>query len=219
MSIRLLVQCHLLISCTPTTSNLYFETSSATVLSEPALYRLLTFHVPNLISIFFRSGRLSKESVQVRGFVNVFVTSLFYYGEELLAPRPTPQREYHPLSAVRYCLVNIFAASLQTWRASPPSATWELGADVGVGSKGPVVTELTETTRSISSCNGDALYACTWCCCRLLQEVRVSLKECVPSQQAVEAHGVVSRRGSVGSQMAVRLSAFTRLKIPGTHFC
>jgi hypothetical protein len=34
-------------------------------------------HVPNLISIFFHLGRLSKESVQVRGFVNVFVTRIF----------------------------------------------------------------------------------------------------------------------------------------------
>ena len=34
------------------------------------------------------------------------------YGEELLAPRPTPKLEDHPLSAVRDCLVNIFAATL-----------------------------------------------------------------------------------------------------------
>jgi hypothetical protein len=44
----------------------------------PYIDRLLTFHVPNLISIFFRLGRLSKESFQVRGFVNVFVTRLFF---------------------------------------------------------------------------------------------------------------------------------------------
>ena len=34
------------------------------------------------------------------------------YGEELLAPRPTPKTEDHPLSAVRDCLFNIFAATL-----------------------------------------------------------------------------------------------------------
>jgi hypothetical protein len=49
---------------------------------------------------------------------------LIFYGEELLAPRPTPKLEDHPLSAVRVCLFNIFAATLHTWRASPPSATW-----------------------------------------------------------------------------------------------
>ena len=32
--------------------------------------------------------------------------------EELLAPRPTPKLEDHSLSAVRDCLFNIFAATL-----------------------------------------------------------------------------------------------------------
>jgi hypothetical protein len=38
---------------------------------------------------------------------------LLFYGEELLASRPTPKLEDHPLSAVRECLFNIFAAALQ----------------------------------------------------------------------------------------------------------
>ena len=37
---------------------------------------------------------------------------IHFYGEELLAPRPTPKLEDHPLSAVRDCLFNIFAATL-----------------------------------------------------------------------------------------------------------
>jgi hypothetical protein len=85
-----------LTSCTPSKSNLYFETSSATVLSEPALYRLLTFDVPNLISIFFRLGRLSKESVQVRGFLWSFVTSLFL-GQGVVSPMANPQAWGPPL--------------------------------------------------------------------------------------------------------------------------
>jgi hypothetical protein len=36
-----------------------------------------------------------------------------FYLEELLAPRPTPKLEDHTLSAVRDCLFNIFAATLQ----------------------------------------------------------------------------------------------------------
>jgi hypothetical protein len=40
-----------------------------------------------------------------------FVTGHFY-GEELLAPRPTPKLEDHPLSAIRDCLFNLFAATL-----------------------------------------------------------------------------------------------------------
>jgi hypothetical protein len=46
----------------------------------------------------------------------VFRNKLIFYGEELLAPRPTPKLEDHPLSAVRDCLFNIFAATLQNWR-------------------------------------------------------------------------------------------------------
>jgi hypothetical protein len=47
---------------------LYLANSVATVICDPDLYRLLTFHVPKLISLFRSWGR-TKESVQVRGFV------------------------------------------------------------------------------------------------------------------------------------------------------
>jgi hypothetical protein len=63
------------------------------------------------MSIFFSLGRLFKESVQVRGRLWHFVTSLFLYGEKLLAPRPTSKLKDHPLSAVRDCIFNILAVS------------------------------------------------------------------------------------------------------------
>jgi hypothetical protein len=53
-----------------------------------------------------------------------FRNKIIFYGEELLAPRPTPKLKDHPLSAVRECLFNIFAATLHIWRPFPPSATW-----------------------------------------------------------------------------------------------
>jgi hypothetical protein len=53
-----------------------------------------------------------------------FCNRLIFYGEEFLTPRPTPKLEDHLLPAVRDCLFDIFAAALQNWRASPPSATW-----------------------------------------------------------------------------------------------
>jgi hypothetical protein len=102
-------------SCTPTKSYLYLASSLETVFREPALYKLLTFQVPNLISIFHSLGRLSKESVQVRGSLEIFVTS-FFYGAGLLTPRPTPKLEDHPLLSVRDCLFNTFAANLYRWR-------------------------------------------------------------------------------------------------------
>ena len=53
----------------------------------------------------------TKISVQVRGlFFDCFAA--WSYGEDSLAPRPTPHLEDHPFSAVRYCIFNIFAATL-----------------------------------------------------------------------------------------------------------
>jgi hypothetical protein len=62
----------------PTLTNLYLPSSLETVIREPALYKLLTFHVPNLISIFRSLGRLSKESMQVLGSCKLFITNLFF---------------------------------------------------------------------------------------------------------------------------------------------
>jgi hypothetical protein len=41
-----------------------------------------------------------------------FRNKLIFYGEELKAPCSTHKLEDHPLSAVRDCLFNIFAATL-----------------------------------------------------------------------------------------------------------
>jgi hypothetical protein len=46
----------------------------------------------------------------------MFRNIIIFYGEELLAPRPTPKVEVHPLSAVRDCLFNVLAATLNNWR-------------------------------------------------------------------------------------------------------
>jgi hypothetical protein len=42
-----------------------------------------------------------------------FCNKQAFYGQELLAPRPTPKLEDHPLSAVHDFLFNIFTATLQ----------------------------------------------------------------------------------------------------------
>jgi hypothetical protein len=64
------------------------------------------------MSVFFSLGRLSKESGQVQGHLWQFEASLFFYSEQLLAPRPAPKLEDHPLSAVCNCLFSIFATTL-----------------------------------------------------------------------------------------------------------
>jgi hypothetical protein len=43
-----------------------------------------------------------------------YVTKIRFQSEALLAPRPTPKLEDHPLSAVRDCLFNTFTATLHT---------------------------------------------------------------------------------------------------------
>jgi hypothetical protein len=102
------------LTCTPTKSNLYLTNSLAAAISEPALYRLVTLRVPNLMSLFRCLGH-TKVSAQIRGFVcEYFITKVRFYGAELLAPRPTSKLEDHPLSVVRDCLFNIFAAALHT---------------------------------------------------------------------------------------------------------
>jgi hypothetical protein len=47
-------------------------------------------------------------------FSNRFIS----YGEWVLVPRPTSKLEDHPLSFVRTCLFNVFAAALHSWRPS-----------------------------------------------------------------------------------------------------
>jgi hypothetical protein len=75
----------------------------------------------HLLSLFRWLGR-TKVSVQVRDFVwKCFVTNI---SEVLLAPRPTPKLEDHPLSAVHDCLFNILYSQLPSiLEAVPPSTT------------------------------------------------------------------------------------------------
>ena len=100
-----------LTSCTPIKSSLYLANSLATAVSEPALYRLLTFHVPKKMFLFCcllrdTSSRNTPHPGDPSGGVK-FTSRLFclqrkhltlwvflnmgFHGEALLAPRPTPQ--------------------------------------------------------------------------------------------------------------------------------
>jgi len=98
------------LTCTPTKSNLCFTNSLATVVSEPDLYIFLTFHVPNRMFLFHCLG-CTNGSFQVRHRY-LFHNKASFYGDELLAPCPSPMQEDHPLLAVCNCLFNIFTAPL-----------------------------------------------------------------------------------------------------------
>jgi hypothetical protein len=91
--------------------------SFETVMREPALYRRLTFHVPNLISIFRSVGRLSKKSIHVWGPLWHFVTRLFFFlWRGVVSPTPNPHVGRRPLVGCPRLL-------FQYIRSYPPSAT------------------------------------------------------------------------------------------------
>jgi len=50
--------------------------------------------------------------------MHLFPNKASFYGKDLLASRPTPKLEDRPLSAIRDCLFNIFAATLHNGRRS-----------------------------------------------------------------------------------------------------
>jgi len=77
----------------------------------------------------------------------VFLNKVFFYREVLLAPRPTPNPEDHPSSAVRDCLFNLFAATLhiggrssvRNLRTRHAVVTDNLPYLIVVGKEGPVI--------------------------------------------------------------------------------
>jgi hypothetical protein len=66
-----------LTSSTPTKLT-YILIVLLTLTSEPTLFKVLKSQVPNLMLIFQSSGWLSKQSVQLRGSCESFVTCLFF---------------------------------------------------------------------------------------------------------------------------------------------
>jgi hypothetical protein len=91
--------------------------SLETVVGGTSLWKLLIFQVPYLLSLFRCLVIYPKNpSIQVQVLFRLFVTSLFFYCEGLLVPRPSPKLEDNPLSFVCGCLLNIFTATLHSWR-------------------------------------------------------------------------------------------------------
>jgi hypothetical protein len=105
-------------SCTLTKSKLYFEISSATAQWTCPTH---TFNFPRTKShIHFLSLRSFIQGIRLcPRLLVVFRNKVIFYSQELLAPRWWP-----PLVGCLRLLINIFTATLQNWRDSPPSATW-----------------------------------------------------------------------------------------------
>jgi len=106
----------------PTKCNLYLANSLATVVSEPDLYMLLTFQVPNLLFLFHCLGH--KVSVQFQ-VVFMFRISARFYFEKLSAPPPTPKQVDHPLfflSATTYPIYSKLPSILEAVSSSAARA-------------------------------------------------------------------------------------------------
>jgi hypothetical protein len=105
-----------LTSCTPTKSNLYFSNPPTTD------FTVSTLQAPNIPRtkshvLFPLLGSCQRIRPGLR-CIETFHNKLLFYSKGLIAPRPTPKLEYHPLSAVRNCLFNILIATLCIWRPS-----------------------------------------------------------------------------------------------------
>ena len=113
-----------LTSCILTKSNLYLAHSLAAAVNESALYRLLTFQVPNLIHAplsLLRSYQSISPGPRLCRWT--FHNKIHFNREELLAPCPTPSWRTTTcrLSATVYSIYSQLPSILQ---AVPPSATW-----------------------------------------------------------------------------------------------
>ena len=110
-------------NCTPTKSSLYLTNSLTTVISAPDLYRLLTFHVPNLIPIFHCLGR-TEGSVWFRGFLRYFVTWKILKRRGVVSISSNPQAGGPPLFGCSRLLFQYIRSYPPYLEAVPPSATW-----------------------------------------------------------------------------------------------
>jgi len=98
-----------LTSCMPTKSNLYLTNSLATVWPWP----VQTPYIPCTRShVHFPLLRLYQNISPDQRHMYLSYNKASFYVWELLPPCPTLKSEDYPLSAVWYCLFNIFAATL-----------------------------------------------------------------------------------------------------------
>ena len=104
-----------LTSCTPTKFKLYLANSLAAAVSEPALYRLLTFRVPNLMSLF-RCLRRTKVSVQVRGLLYECFVARYVITVRSCKHSPNPQDGGPPPVGCPRLLIQYIRSYRPYWR-------------------------------------------------------------------------------------------------------
>ena len=111
-----------LISRTPTKPNLYFANPLVTVVSEPDLYRLLKFYVPNLMSLSLCLGCTN-------GSVQVWDNCILIVIRPVCMVRSCWHFTQHPRWRTTPCRLSVTAYSIylqlpSILEATPPSTTW-----------------------------------------------------------------------------------------------
>jgi hypothetical protein len=106
-----------LTSITLTKSNLYFHCYFVTVMSEPFLYRFLTFHLPNLISNFLSLGCLYEEFFQ-------FLGPFIFRNKLVFCPTPNHLSVGTPLFGWWRLHIQYVRSYSRYLKAVPPSASW-----------------------------------------------------------------------------------------------
>jgi len=112
------VRIHATKSCLPQ-STLLFLTYLLTPWRRILLEKLTDFQIVKKYLAFYGTRRF------ITAFTSAsvwrFCTMTRFYGEQFIAPSPTPKLEGQTLSAVRDCLCNIFATSLHNGGRSSSS--------------------------------------------------------------------------------------------------
>jgi len=110
---------NLVVSYLPTYLLTYLLTYSLTPWCRVLLQKLTCLQLVKKFPAFYATRKFITAFTSARHLsqleprdVLMFRYKASFYGEDLLVPDPTHKMEDHPLSAVRYCLFNISAATL-----------------------------------------------------------------------------------------------------------
>ena len=127
--------------------NLYLANSLATVLSDTDLYKFLTFHVPNLISLFHCLG-CTKGSVQALGNCSHFVMRpVFMVGRCCYLAQP--QAGWPPLVGCLWLLIRYIHSYTPYWR---PFLHLQLEDTPYDGDRDSLIMDISELSNCFVSC-------------------------------------------------------------------
>ena len=99
--------------------NFVVEAHDCAIIAEifPGRVALLADYLSKFSALYGTRSFITALKSASPGPYQMFLNIIRFYGEEWLAPRPTPKLENNPFSVVRNCLFNTFAATLRICRS------------------------------------------------------------------------------------------------------